>query len=107
MNSQLHVPNLTLSVVEGVHVAADVALQVGMEARSRGEKGQADSHELPAPLQAVIAEILCGLTTQLDVELITQTLIAPPTHHNLRHRKTPEVRQMIVSGKGFNKVYYQ
>lgn len=64
-------------------MAVDVAFQVGVEAGCGGEEGQADSHQLPASLQAIIAEVLCGLTTQLDVELITQTLVTPSTHHHL------------------------
>lgn len=75
--------SLTLGVVERVHVSVDVALQVGVEAGCGGEEGQTDGHQLPASLQAVIAEVLCGLTTQLDVELVTQTLVTPPSHHHL------------------------
>ncbi len=64
-------------------MSIDVALQVGVKARCGGKEGQTDGHQLPASLQAVVAEVLCGLTTQLDVELITQTLVTPPTHHHL------------------------
>lgn len=86
--------SLTFGVIQRVHVSVDVALQVGVEARCGGEEGQTDGHQLPASLQAVIAEVLCGLTTQLDVELITQTLITPPAHHHL----TDTVTQGQVSG---------
>lgn len=75
--------SLTLGVIEGVHVSVDVALQVGVKAGCGGEEGQTDGHQLPASLQAVVAEVLCGLATQLDVELIAQTLVTPPTHHHL------------------------
>lgn len=64
-------------------MSVDVALQVVVEAGCGGEEGQADSHQLPASLQAVVAEVLCGLATQLNVELITQALVAPPTYHHL------------------------
>jgi len=73
----------TLGVVLGVHVSADVPLQVGVEAGCGGEEGQTDGHQLPAPLQAVVAEVLRGLAAQLDVELITQTLVTPAAHHHL------------------------
>ena len=75
--------SLTLGVVEWVHVPVDVALQVVVEAGRGGEEGQSDSHQLPASFQAIIAEVLCSLTTKLDVELITQALVTPPTHHHL------------------------
>lgn len=75
--------SLTLGVVERVRVSADVALQVGVEAGRGGEEAQADGHQLPASLQAVVAEVLRGLATQLDVELVTEALVAPPAHHHL------------------------
>lgn len=55
--------SLTFCVIKGVHVSVDVALQVGVEAGRRGEESQTDGHQLPASLQAVVAEVLCGLTT--------------------------------------------
>lgn len=64
-------------------MSVDVALQVGVEAGCGGEESKANSHELPASLQAVVAEVLSSLTAQLDVELITQTLVAPTTDHHL------------------------
>lgn len=74
---------LTFGVIKRIHVSVDVAFQVGMKARGRGEEGQADGHQLPASLKAIIAEILCSLTTQLNVKLITQTLVTPATHYHL------------------------
>ncbi len=74
----------TLGVVERVHVSVDVALQVVVEARRRGEEGQTDGHELPASLETVVAEVLCGLSAQLDVELIPQALAAPASHCHLQ-----------------------
>lgn len=74
---------LTLGVVEGVHVSVDVTLQVRVEPRRGREEGQTDGHQLPAPLQTVVAEVLGGLTTQLYVELVTETLVTPPSHHHL------------------------
>ena len=74
---------ITFGVIEGVHVSVDVALQVGVEAGCWREKGQTDGHQFPATFQAIIPEVLCGLTAQLDVKLITQTLVTPATHHNL------------------------
>lgn len=76
-------------------MSADVALQVGMEAGRRGEEGQADGHQLPASLQAVVAEVLCSLTTQLDVQLVSQTLVAPPTHHHLTGTSREQVSQLL------------
>lgn len=64
-------------------MSVNVALQVGVKTGRRWEEGQTDGHQLPASLQTVIAEILCGLTTQLDVELIAQTLVTPPANHHL------------------------
>lgn len=87
--------SLTFGVVERVHVSVDVALQVGMKAGCGGKEGQADGHQLPASLQAVIAEILCSLTTQLNVKLITQTLVAPPTHHHLTETGREQVTQGV------------
>lgn len=74
----------TLGVVQRVHVSVDVSLQVVVKARGGGEEGQTDGHELPAPLKTVIAEVLSGLSTQLDEELIPQTLTAPSSHHHLQ-----------------------
>lgn len=71
-----------------------VALQVGVEAWCWREEGQADGHQLPASLQAVVAEVLCGLTTQLDVEFITQTLVTPPTHNHLMETGTKPVSSL-------------
>lgn len=48
-----------------------------MEFGSGWEKGQANGHELPAPGQALVSEVLGGLPAQLDVELISQPLHAP------------------------------
>lgn len=76
----------TFRVIEGIHVSVDITLQVVVEARCWWEEGQTDGHQLPASLQAVVTEVFCGLTTELDVELITQTLVTPPTHHHLPNR---------------------
>lgn len=65
-------------------MSTDVALQVGVKAGCWGEELQTDGHQLPASLQAIIAEILRGLTTQLYVELVPQTLVTPSMHHHLR-----------------------
>lgn len=73
----------TFSVIERVHVSADVTLQVAVEMGSRGKESEADGHQLPASLQTVIAEILCSLTTQLNVKLIAQALVTPSAHHHL------------------------
>ena len=73
----------TFGVVEGVHVSSDVALQVGVEAGRGGEEGQADGHQLPAALQAVVAEVLRGLAAQLDVQLVSHALVAPATRRHL------------------------
>lgn len=74
----------TLGVVERVHVSVDVALQIVVEARRRGEEGQTDGHELPASLETVVAEVLCGLSAELDVELVPQALAAPAPHCHLQ-----------------------
>lgn len=76
-------------------MSADVALQVGMEAGRWGEEGQADGHQLPASLQAVVAEVLCSLTTQLDVQLVSQTLVTPPTHHHLTGTSREQVSRLL------------
>lgn len=68
-------------------MSADVTFQVGMKAGRWRKESKADGHQLPASLQAVIAEILCSLTTQLNIKLITQALVTPPTHHNLTKTK--------------------
>lgn len=73
----------TFSVIEGVHVSADVTLQVAVKVGSRGKESQTDGHQLPASLQTVVAEILCRLTTQLNVKFITQALVTPSAHHHL------------------------
>lgn len=73
----------TFGVIKRVHVSADVTFQIGMKAGRWGKESKADGHQVPASLQAVIAEILCSLTTQLNIKLITQALITPPTHHDL------------------------
>lgn len=89
-------PALTFGVIERVHVSADVSLQVVMEARGGGEEVQTDGHQLPASFQAVVAEILCSLTTQLDIKLVTQTLVTPPTNHYLsstQRRVSPQEAQ--------------
>lgn len=64
-------------------MSADVTLQVAVKVWSRGEESQADGHQLPASLQTVVAEILCSLTTQLNVKLVTQALVTPSAHHHL------------------------
>lgn len=64
-------------------MSVDVTLQVRVEPRCGREEGQTDGHQLPAPLQTVVAEVLGGLTTQLYVELVTETLVTPPSHHHL------------------------
>lgn len=93
---------LTLGVVQRVHVSADVALQVGVEAGRRGEEGQADGHQLPASLQAVVAEVLRGLATQLDVQLVPETLVAPPAHHHLmgKHQGTVAAENIGLEASG-------
>ena len=48
-----------------------------MKFGSGWEKGQTNGHELPAPGQALVTEVLGGLPAQLDVELVSQTLHAP------------------------------
>lgn len=65
-------------------MSVDVSLQVVVKARGGGEEGQTDGHELPAPLKTVVTEVLGGLSTQLDVKLIPQTLTAPSSHHHLQ-----------------------
>lgn len=48
-----------------------------MEFGGGGEEGQTNGHELPAPGQALVSEVLGGLPAQLDVELVSQALHAP------------------------------
>lgn len=82
-------------------MSADVALQVGVKAGCGGEEGQTDGHQLPASLQAVVAEVLCSLTTQLNVKLVTQTLGTPPAHHHLtgtsREQVSREVQLLLMT----------
>lgn len=73
----------TFSVIQRVHVSADVTLQIAVKVGSRGKESQTDGHQLPASLQTVVAEVLCSLSTQLDVKLIPQPLVTPSTHHHL------------------------
>lgn len=83
MRNRGHMSFSTFGVIEGVHVSADVTLQVAVKVGRGGEESKADGHQLPAPLQTVIAEVLRRLTTQLNVKLITQALVTPSAYHHL------------------------
>lgn len=85
----------TFSVIEGVHVSADVTLQVAVKVGGGRKESKADGHQLPASLQTVVAEILRRLTTQLNVKLIAQALVTPPAHHHLA--KTEHLSGKCVS----------
>lgn len=58
-------------------MSLNVSLQVASELGRGGEEGQADGHEFPASLQASQAQVVSGLSDQLDVQLVPQALHAP------------------------------